>query len=53
MYVNGKFIPIETISGMGEEIKENGGSSEFKYYLLHNIVRTFVNVMMYPYPAPQ
>jgi hypothetical protein len=32
MYVNGKMIPVETVSGMwGRGIKENGGSGEFKY----------------------
>jgi hypothetical protein len=32
MYVNGKMIPPETISGMGEGgIKENDGGDEFEY----------------------
>jgi hypothetical protein len=33
MYVNGKMIPVETISGMWGErgIKENGWRGEFKY----------------------
>jgi hypothetical protein len=31
MYVNGKMIPIETIPGMGQGIKENGGRGEFNY----------------------
>jgi hypothetical protein len=31
MYINGKIIPVDTISGMGGEIKENSGGSEFKY----------------------
>jgi hypothetical protein len=32
MYVNGKMIPVETISGMrGGGIKENGGGGEFKH----------------------
>jgi hypothetical protein len=31
MYVNGKMIPVETITGMrGEGIKENSGGSKFK-----------------------
>jgi hypothetical protein len=30
MYVSGKMIPVETISGIGAEMK-NGGGSEFKY----------------------
>jgi hypothetical protein len=33
MYVNGKMISVETIPGMGGGIKENGGGSEFKYYI--------------------
>jgi hypothetical protein len=40
--------PVETIPGMeGEGIKENDGGwwGEFNY---DNIVRTFVNVTMYP-----
>jgi hypothetical protein len=37
--------PLETIPGMGEgSIKENDGGGEFLRY----IVRTFVNVTMYP-----
>jgi hypothetical protein len=32
MYVNGKMIPIETISGMGKRvIKKKGGGGKFKY----------------------
>jgi hypothetical protein len=31
MYVNGKMIPIETVSGIGEGgIEENDGGGEFK-----------------------
>jgi hypothetical protein len=48
MYINGKMIPGETIPGMvGSGIKENDGGGEFKCY----IVRTFINVTMYPHPA--
>jgi hypothetical protein len=31
MYRNGKVIPVETILGMGVEIKENDGGGKFKY----------------------
>jgi hypothetical protein len=31
MFVTGKMIHVETIPGMGEEIKENEGESEFDY----------------------
>jgi hypothetical protein len=49
LYVNIKMIPVETVPGMGvREIKENGGSGEFKYN-----IRTFVNSTMYPHPAQQ
>jgi hypothetical protein len=34
MNVNGKEIPVETISGMGE-IKENGEKGEFKYDIFY------------------
>jgi hypothetical protein len=54
MYVNGKMIPVETNPGMGEVgIKENGGGGEFKYDIFYILLRTFVNVTMYPYPAQQ
>jgi hypothetical protein len=36
---------------MGRGIKENGGGGEFKYGVFKYIVRTFVNVTMYPHPA--
>jgi hypothetical protein len=46
MYEDGKMRHVETISGMEEgRIKENDGGGEFKY---DSIVRTFVNVTMYP-----
>jgi hypothetical protein len=46
MYVNGKIISVETISGMGGgEIKENSGGGEFKYDIFD--IRTFVNATMY------
>jgi hypothetical protein len=36
--------PVETIPGMGGgKIKENGGGAEF-----NQVIRTFVNVSMYP-----
>jgi hypothetical protein len=35
-----------------EGIKENGGGGEFKYDEF-NILRTFLNTTMYPYPAQQ
>jgi hypothetical protein len=36
MNVNGKKIPFETISQMGEEgIRENGGEGEFKYDIVY------------------
>jgi hypothetical protein len=54
MYVNGKMIPVETISGIeGGEIKENGGGGESKYDIFYIIVRTFINAAMYPHPAQQ
>jgi hypothetical protein len=31
MYENGKMRPVETVPGMGERIKENGGGGEFNY----------------------
>jgi hypothetical protein len=31
MHENGKMIHVETIPGMGGEIKENEGESEFNY----------------------
>jgi hypothetical protein len=31
MYVNGKIISVETIAGMGGQIKENDEGVEFKY----------------------
>jgi hypothetical protein len=32
MYVNGKMMSVETISGVGEEsMKENSGGRAFKY----------------------
>jgi hypothetical protein len=35
MYVNGKSIPVETITGMGEEeVQGNDGGNEFKYDML-------------------
>jgi hypothetical protein len=36
-----------------KEGKENDGRGEFKYDTIDNIVRTFVNATMYPYPAQQ
>jgi hypothetical protein len=43
MYVNEKLIPIETITAMrGGRTKENDGGVN------STIVRTFVNVTMYP-----
>jgi hypothetical protein len=30
MYVNAKMIPVETVLGMGEQIKKNGRGSELK-----------------------
>jgi hypothetical protein len=48
MKVNGKKMPFETISRMGEEgIRENGGGGEFKYDIFD--IRTFVNTTKYPY----
>jgi hypothetical protein len=45
MYVNGKMRLVETIPEMrGRGIKENDRWGEFNY----DIVRTFVNVIMYP-----
>jgi hypothetical protein len=38
MYVNGKVIPVETIPGMGEEMKENDGEGEFKYDVLQELL---------------
>jgi hypothetical protein len=32
-------------------MKERGGRGEFKYDLVDNMVRTIVNVTMYPHPA--
>jgi hypothetical protein len=31
MYVNAKMILVETIPGIGGELKESSGRSEFKY----------------------
>jgi hypothetical protein len=31
MCVHGKMMPVETIPGKGEGIKENGGEHAFKY----------------------
>jgi hypothetical protein len=44
MYENGKMRAAETNPGMGRK-EENNGGGEFK---LRYIVRTFVNVTMYP-----
>jgi hypothetical protein len=50
---NAKMRPVETVPGIGgREIKENGEGGEFKYGIWY-IVRTFVNVTMYPHPAHQ
>jgi hypothetical protein len=38
MYVNGKMRPVETIPGMGERMNST----------ITHIIRTFVNVIMYP-----
>jgi hypothetical protein len=35
------------------QIKDNGGRGEFRYDIFQYIVRTFVSVIMYPYPAQQ
>jgi hypothetical protein len=36
MYVNGNLISVENIPGMEEgRMKENGGESEFKYYIFY------------------
>jgi hypothetical protein len=52
MYVNGKMIPVETITGIGGgRKKENDGRGDFKYDIFEYIVRTFVNATMYPHPA--
>jgi hypothetical protein len=42
MYVSGKMRPVETIPGMGED------KGELWRIQLWYIVRTFVNVTMYP-----
>jgi hypothetical protein len=34
MYINRKMRPVETISGVGKEIRENNGGGEFKYDIL-------------------
>jgi hypothetical protein len=40
--------PVETIPGMVEgEIKENDGGAKYTY--IWYIVRTFINVTMYPH----
>jgi hypothetical protein len=31
MFVNGKKIPVETVTGMGGGIKENGSEDKLKY----------------------
>jgi hypothetical protein len=31
MYVNAKMVPVETVPGIGEGVKENSGVDEFKY----------------------
>jgi hypothetical protein len=43
MYENGKMRPVETIPGMKSRGIKNDGGGEFNY-----IIRTFVNVTMYP-----
>jgi hypothetical protein len=45
MYVNGKRRSIESIPRLGRRRIKNGGRGEFKS---EHIVRTFVNVTMYP-----
>jgi hypothetical protein len=38
----------------GEEgMKESSGGNEFKYDIIDNILRTFVNATMYRHPAQQ
>jgi hypothetical protein len=51
IYINGKMIPDETITGMGVgRIKENVGGGKFKYvYLLY--FKNFCKRTMYPHPA--
>jgi hypothetical protein len=52
MHINRKMIPIETIQGMGA----GGDEGEWwrgwiQVWYIWYIVRTFVNVTTYPYPA--
>jgi hypothetical protein len=49
-------IPVETtVPGMveGEEINENGREGWIQVWYIWRIVRTFVNVTVYPHPAQQ
>jgi hypothetical protein len=50
VYVNEKMITVITVPGMeGEGLKENDRGGEFNYEYCYNyIVRSFVNVTMYP-----
>jgi hypothetical protein len=52
VYVNGKMVPVEAISGM--EVKKNGGGGEFKYELFdilqelikcHNVPPSSTSIM--------
>jgi hypothetical protein len=36
-YENGKMRPVETIPGMGGEIKESRGGGEFKYDIIDKL----------------
>jgi hypothetical protein len=51
MYVNAKMMLVETIPGIGRGMGESSGGGEFKYDIFDNIVRTFINTIMYPHPA--
>jgi hypothetical protein len=52
MYVNGKMIPVETISIIGRwGRKDNGKGGEFKYDIFD--IRIFVNATMYPHLEQQ
>jgi hypothetical protein len=53
MHVNAKRYPLKLFHESGERwIKGRGGGSEYKYDIV-DILRTFVNATMYPFPAQQ
>jgi hypothetical protein len=49
IHVNGKLRPVETVPGMGGG--ESKGERWRGWIQLWYIVKTFVNVTVYPYPA--